>query len=1067
MSAAPPPRISAVLSTLKQAVILLALLACVSPPASSRQAEGGDVLARAGDEAATTTDEKQRALSILLAAAERARGAGETLEAARYMNRAGRLQLRLNLPHDALSTYTQALSTLNQAADAPTKVDGLNGVGTAYIDLVKCDRAQSSFRQAIALSEQNGYVAGKAEALLYLSSCQNFSNHGLALETAQESLELWQSINHKWGTAKAYAAVGEYQFSQNELMAAAESYEAALSIWRELNLPDEQADALINLGFIEYRKGAWQNSMSFLTRAQDLLGEKPDPYKMGQITAGIAEAFIESGMPEAGLEKLQQASVYFQQAQRKHAVMVMTWDIGKTYYFLGDYAAAASNLQASLAEGEVIREPAITAMSHEYLGRTYVAMGDRAAALGHYEAAVDLYLKVGDRMEAGRTKALMAQLYQQEGKVEKARTFYQSALAAFRTLTDHVNESAALYALGSLELGQGNLDPAEELLRKSIEATENIRRVSKSSDLTAAFSANVYERYEKYIECLMRRGGGQPTRELSIRAFETSELARGRSLAELLRATETNLAPGIDPQLAGQEKSLRQALRVKEDYKVALLSRAYKKEDLDALEADTARLEGEYGRVVETIRARYPSYAEMSEPAGWGLRRIQEQVVADDQTVLLEYSLGEDKSYAWAVTRDGIESFELPARSAIDGAAQKVYRLLSADPSRDVDVELSAATRELGRLILSPVSAHPDKRRIIVVADGTLNYIPFQILPVAGDEPLVARYEVVNAPSASILGQLRQEAARRQPAAKLLAAFGDPVFASNYAQRAGGEAGALLASARPVEAGRWRPGLRNIELNADAFDPSIIKPLFYATRELANLRDVAGAGESLVAPDFAATREQLLRTDLTRYAIIHFATHGLLDPKRPENSGLVLSTVDREGREQNGFVGLKDIYALRAPVDLVVLSACQTALGKDVRGEGLIGLTRGFMYAGASTVVASLWKVDDEATAELMKQFYVNMLRRGLPPAAALREAQNVIRQRPEWSSPHYWAAFTLQGEYREVIRPPRDSLIVSAYGALEWATAVLMLAGGAAWLYRRRKLKPGRAEDSYSTVKK
>ena len=136
----------------------------------------------------------------------------------------------------------------------------------------------------------------------------------------------------------------------------------------------------------------------------------------------------------------------------------------------------------------------------------------------------------------------------------------------------------------------------------------------------------------------------------------------------------------------------------------------------------------------------------------------------------------------------------------------------------------------------------------------------------------------------------------------------------------------------------------------------------------------------------------------------------------------MLSTVNRDGQEQNGFVGLQDIYGLRAPVDLVVLSACQTALGKDVRGEGLLGLTRGFMYAGASSVVASLWKVDDEATAELMRQFYTNMLRKGMTPADALRAAQNSIRQRPEWQAPYYWAGFTLQGEYRQVIKPARRS---------------------------------------------
>ena len=203
-----------------------------------------------------------------------------------------------------------------------------------------------------------------------------------------------------------------------------------------------------------------------------------------------------------------------------------------------------------------------------------------------------------------------------------------------------------------------------------------------------------------------------------------------------------------------------------------------------------------------------------------------------------------------------------------------------------------------------------------------------------------------------------------------------------------------------------------------------------------------------MATGFDASRENLESTDLTHYAILHFATHGLLDSKRPENSGLLLSTVNREGQAQNGFVGLQDVYRLRAPVDLVVLSACQTGLGKEVRGEGLIGLTRGFMYAGASSVMASLWKVDDEATAELMKRFYVNMLQRGMTPAAALGAAQNSIRQEPQWRAPYYWAAFTMQGEYRQIIKPvpARDRPLYVLMAAI----AVLLSVVGFAWQYRR-----------------
>jgi CHAT domain-containing protein len=187
----------------------------------------------------------------------------------------------------------------------------------------------------------------------------------------------------------------------------------------------------------------------------------------------------------------------------------------------------------------------------------------------------------------------------------------------------------------------------------------------------------------------------------------------------------------------------------------------------------------------------------------------------------------------------------------------------------------------------------------------------------------------------------------------------------------------------------------------------------FSRREAESIAALAPAGQSIKALDFRASRETVIKTNLAGYRIIHFATHGLLNNRNPELSGIVLSLVGIDGRPQNGFLRLHEIYNLKMPIDLVVLSACQTALGKEIRGEGLIGLTRGFMYAGAARVVASLWKVDDAATAELMKQFYRGMLVKGLPPAAALRDAQTQIRRQARWRSPYYWAAFVLQGEWK------------------------------------------------------
>ncbi|MFL6228276.1 MAG: CHAT domain-containing protein [Pyrinomonadaceae bacterium] len=913
----------------------------------------------------------------------------------------------------------------------------------------KCDEAKEVLRQAVALSEQSGYVAGEAQALLTLSECFE-QDHATALRTAQEALALWQSVGHKWGIAKSYSAIGHYRQAQNDLAEATQSHEASLAIWRELGLRDEQAEELINLGFVEYRKGDWENTLSYLTQAQALLDGESDLYKLGQINAALGDAFIESGLPEVGLAKLRQSIEYYRQTQNPRGVVAVSMDIGIAYYVKGDYPEALAQLQQTMADAASIREPAYAAMCNEYLGRTYAATNDREAALSHYHAALEIYPKVGDRMEEARTFALVGRLYEQEGRLEKARGDYLRALGTFVSLDDRLNQSATLYALGRLELKQNNLDAAEDHLRQSIDITEHVRRVSTNTDLIAAFSATISGRYEKYIECLMRRHQAAPAQGFAVRAFEMSDLARARSLSELLRDTQIDLLPGLDPGLAEQEKSLRQSLRVRETYKVSLLSKDYRKGELDALVAELSRLEAEYGRVLESIRARHPSYMQIAQPSALGLREIQEQVVGDDETVLLEYSLGDDKSYVWAVTRDKINSYELPSRARIEDAAQNVYKLLSTPPGTDASDDLPPALRELSQMILAPVAAELQKRRIIVVADGALDYIPFQVLqtPIAGDAPLVANCEVSTAPSATILAELRQAASRRRPSPKVLAAFGDPVFAPGYAPHQDAGTDEQLSAAE-LEEGRLITALRDTELNGDSFDPSVLKPLFYAKRELANLRDVATDEETFVATGPAATRERLLSTDLTQYAILHFATHGLFDTKRPDSSGLMLSTVDPGGRAVNGFVGLRDVYSLRAPVDLVVLSACQTALGKDVRGEGLVGLTRGFMYAGASGVLASLWKVEDKATAELMKHFYANMLQKGMPPGAALREAQNSIRQNPRWRSPYYWAAFTLQGEHSHAIRRRHEAggsrLKMAAGGGL------LALLAAAAWRYCRR----------------
>ncbi|MEK6279563.1 MAG: CHAT domain-containing protein [Acidobacteriota bacterium] len=1041
--------------------LFLTVLLCFTP--SEQPLKNSDIKKVMWQSAAEVTDEprsvedREKALKKLEESVRLLLNEGQTVEAARLLNRVGHLHLKLNNPQAAIKNHEKALRLLQQSPVLEVEVDNLNGIAEAYLHLRANDLAEEALAKSINLSERSQYTLGLAQALLTLSDRQNQDNHAVALETAQKALGLWESSGNKQGLARTRSQVGICYLAQNLLTEATLSFEQALELWRVLNNPPEQAEALIKLGYIEYRKGDWQSSISYYTQANAMLDENSEPLKMGRLASGLGAAFNENGLPENGVIQYQRALEYYQRTQDANAITYATSALGRTHYFLGDFPQALKYLQQSLKGVDL--NSLTAALSLQYLGRVQIELDDYDAALGYLNSALDIYERSVNPKEAAQVRALIGQVYDRQGRTEGARRFFKDALETFTKLSDRVNQATVYYALGQLELKKGNLDVSEEYLRQSIDLTENIRRLSSSSDLTTAFSATVHERYQSYIECLMRKHQSQPNQGFAVRAFETSELARARSLTELLRATKTNFTPGLDPKLAEQERSLRQALRVKEDYKITLLGKAYKKEELDALEADVTRLETAYEQVSETIQKHYPAYQQITHPTGWTLREIQEKVIVDDETVLLEYSLGAERSYVWAITQNEITNYEIPAKAVITEAAHKVYELLTTAPGEATGNALARAAQELSEKVLSPMAPELNKRRIIVAADGALNYIPFQFLPVssARAEPLVASYEVINVPSASILGQLRLETAHRRAPTKVLAAFGDPIFASNYNQRKGANARQQIA-AHQVPKATWHHALRDIEPVGDTVDPSVIQPLFYSTLELSNLREVAGP-DSLIATGFDATREKLAEADLAKYAILHIATHGILDPKRPQNSGLFLSMVNRDGQAQNGFLGLEDIYRLNAPVDLVVLSACRTGLGKDVRGEGLIGLTRGFMYAGASSVVASLWKVDDEATAELMKRFYTNMLQGHMPPSTALRAAQNSIREQPQWSAPYYWAAFTLQGEYQRVIKPKQRG----AWQTYSKVLSVAALAGIVAiafwWYFNRRARRATRAE--------
>jgi len=424
-------------------------------------------------------------------------------------------------------------------------------------------------------------------------------------------------------------------------------------------------------------------------------------------------------------------------------------------------------------------------------------------------------------------------------------------------------------------------------------------------------------------------------------------------------------------------------------------------------------------QVQSRIRSTSPRYAALTQPSVLDLKEIQSKVL-DADTALLEYALGKEKSFLWVIGPSSADTFDLPPRAEIESVARRVYDLLTArnqKPAKETPAERAARLRRAvrdyldaavtaSRIFLGPAASRIENKRLLIAGEGVLQYLPFAALPEpradgtvsANSPPLIANHEIVMAASASVVAVLRQETAGRSPTRKTLAVFADPVFGANDARVEASGRDSVSAQARRHDAGP---------------DAQEFLRLRFSRAEADEITRLAPAGTTLKILDFEASRDAVLRADLAQYRILHFATHSLLNNEHPELSGVVLSLVDRDGRPQNGFLRLYDIYNLRLTSELVVLSACQTALGGEIKGEGLIGLTRGFLYAGAPRVVATLWEIDDRTTAELMKRFYEGVLGRGERPAAALRSAQIAMWKNRGWDAPFYWAAFTIQGEWR------------------------------------------------------
>jgi CHAT domain-containing protein len=591
--------------------------------------------------------------------------------------------------------------------------------------------------------------------------------------------------------------------------------------------------------------------------------------------------------------------------------------------------------------------------------------------------------------------------YRQLGNLNEALKQHREALSLLQTVGDQLAEASVLKNIAWIEREQGQLAAARRDIELALTRLEFLRANVTGQETRSSFFATVTDYYELNTDILMRLHAVEPNAGYALAALKSSEQARARSLLEQLNETRADIRQGVNAELPERERTLKQQLTGKLDSLVRILNTKAPEAQKTAAQKEASELTAAYRQVQAEIRQTSPHYAALTQPQPLDAAEIQK--LLDDDTLLLEYALGEKASYVWAVTSSSVTSYALAPRADIEKLARQVYEQLAQRPSRNAapDATLVQTAAAFSRTLLGARAPQLNKKRLVIVAPGILSYLPFAALPhPTTRQPLLAAHEIANLPSASVLAVLRRDTSQRAAAGQTLAIFADPVF----------------------EASDPRVAVTKDTTNAQPMMPrrAFLSPtrngfarLAFSRQEAEAIYAVAARGTVTKATDFDASRAAVTAAQLSQARMLHFATHGLLNNEHPALSGLVFSLVNQQGQPQDGFLRLHEVFNLKLNADLVVLSACETALGQDLKGEGLIGLARGFMYAGAPRVVASLWKVDDLATAELMKLFYRGMLKDGLRPAAALRAAQRELARQPRWAAPYFWAGFVLQGEWK------------------------------------------------------
>lgn len=961
---------------------------------------------------------------------------GERREQLRALRSIGECRFILSQYREALEAYNETLSVSRRMKDGAAEMDALNDIGYVYIYLGDNTKALPYFKRVLSSLDGRRAEQGvetqrrRAQALNNAGEVYySLSQLRTALTQFELALAAWRRAGDRSGEALGHLNLGYTYTDLGNLEKASGHYERALALWQAVGDSRGAALTLTAIGGLQTFLGEKQSALDYHHRAMRIFLALGNYQGEAAAANGMGQVYEDLNQPEAALDSYRNALQLYERIGNRDFSALSQYYVGRVYQRMGDAARAQENYEQSVQLSHEVGDRQVEAHALKGVGAIFESYGQRERALEQYAQALKLYERIGDRRGQAQTLNSIGYLHHTAGDERKAVGYYAQALSLTRAVEDRREEVSSLYNMAHAERDSGNLNEALEHISAAIELIESLRLKVVGEQLRTSYFASVHKHYELYIDLLMRKHKEQPGAGFAAMALQASERARARSLLETFIEQRVRTISGGAQDLPARERLLWQQLSFRLEAQTRLLNGKHTEAEAAEGAREIRSLMSAYQEVLDRIREESPVYATLTQAQLLHAEDIMAAAHAD--TVMLEYALGDEQSYLWVVTAGSLEGYELPPRATIEGLAREVYDLMTArqpvegeqpaEYSRRVEAAEAGywpRAAELSRMLLGKVAPKLAGKRLLIICDGLLHRIPFDALPEpdavsnVGVVPLVVGHEVVTVPSASVLSALRNERRANAAPSQLIAVLADPVF-DTYDSR-------LNVPRETQTAGDFattEPDLYQAMRDAgEVGSENPLPRLSSSLREAQAIEDLTPSGVRMISTGFDANLERVTGGELDNFRIIHFATHAIFDDEHPALSGLVLSRVDQSGRRRDGFLRAEDVYNLHLKADLVVLSACRTGLGPHVNGEGILGITRAFLCAGAHSVIASMWKVNDEATAELMKHFYSAMLKDGLPPSAALRAAKAAILKQERWRSPYFWAGFVMQGEFD---RPP------------------------------------------------